>query len=397
MTRRLLVTAFGLLVLAAGGPASAQDGSDVSVGIGGAVRLAIDARIAVDAAASGAGDSDEDRTGAVDLARQRIGVDGRVGTRVEFEIERELGGDGGWRDAFADYRVHPSLRVRAGRFKVPFSLEATTGAAHLDFVNRSRAVTALAPGRDDGVMARGRLWGKHLEHETGLFRHDGEGVSAHHPERTYGTAAVASRLTVRPFASSKRSVTDLRVALAIADARIDEGVSNLRGHTLTGDAFFPAAYWVAGRRHRTGVEARWHPGPLTLTAEYIRAADDRRGQGVGGDDLPPLAGSGWYLAGVWRVPRSVIPWRSLRVETAARVEALEFRSAGGTGLASTNPRAERIAPADDRAVTLGMNVWVTRHVKVLVDAVHERVYPSDPFAPPAPASWTPVISVRLAL
>jgi hypothetical protein len=53
--------------------------------------------------------------------------------------------------------VDKAIRVRAGRFKVPFSLEETTGVKHLDFVDRSLAATQLAPGRDVGVMAHGRV------------------------------------------------------------------------------------------------------------------------------------------------------------------------------------------------------------------------------------------------
>jgi len=54
-------------------------------------------------------------------------------------------------DAMMYYRATPTVSVAVGQFKVPFSREFLTYAGSIDFVNRSQAVTALAPGRQIGA------------------------------------------------------------------------------------------------------------------------------------------------------------------------------------------------------------------------------------------------------
>jgi phosphate-selective porin len=126
----------------------------------------------------------------------------------------------------------------------------------------------------------------------------------------------------------------------------------------------------------------------------MRVADQRRGQALDGSDLAALTASGWYVAGVWRVPRAFGPGGHSRLELTSRVERLAFGS-GGDGVMSLNPRADRVVSADDRAVTLGVNWWVTHYAKVLVNAVHERVQPAGSSS--TTANWTPVFSVQLGL
>jgi phosphate-selective porin OprO/OprP len=374
-----------------GKPASAEDPSanPFAFRLGDSVRLALEGRLAIETRKrSDSGDIRDD------VSKRRVGVEGAIGKRVDFAVEREIDGDQPWRDVYADVRIDKAFRVRAGEFKVPFSLEETTGAKHLDFVDRSFAAAQLAPGRDIGVMAHGRGWHKRFEYEGGVFRNDGGGPSVTHPERTYGTTTTAGRLSLQPFAASKRSMGDLHVAFAATMSPLSEGISNLRGKTALRDKFFPATYWVAGQRTRTGLEARWRPGTFTFTTEYMRVTDERRGQGLGGEDLAPLTATGWYVSGVWRVPRVIGPGRS-RIELTSRLEQLGFGSRG-EGLMSLNPRADRVVAASDRAVTLGLNWWVTRYAKVLVNAVHEQVRPAGWIAPPS-ISWSPVLSVQLGL
>ena len=97
------------------------------------------------------------------LPRKRVGVEGELFNRVEFQVEGEVGDDQPWRDVYADVKVHRALRVRAGRFKVPFSLEQLTSGTELDFIARSAAVTDLSPEREVGVMLHGRLADRAIE------------------------------------------------------------------------------------------------------------------------------------------------------------------------------------------------------------------------------------------
>src|SRR6185295_4123920 len=135
-----------------------------------AVKLEFKARVEselrTDTPASGFEDSD--------LAWQdrRIGVEGTAFKRITFEISRELSDDfeaahdlsekTAWKDVYADVRVNKALALEAGRFKLPFGREETTGETNLDFVHRSLAARVLSPGRDVGIMAHGRLFDRRL-------------------------------------------------------------------------------------------------------------------------------------------------------------------------------------------------------------------------------------------
>jgi len=55
-------------------------------------------------------------------------------------------------DAMMYYRASSAVSLGVGQFKVPFSQEFLTYAGSIDFVNRSQAVTALAPGRQIGAQ-----------------------------------------------------------------------------------------------------------------------------------------------------------------------------------------------------------------------------------------------------
>ena len=92
----------------------------------------------------------EGNQGRIEIAAARFGIGGRLGGGVGYRLQTEFARSPAVLDAYISYG---SERVRGivGRQRVPFSYEALTPAADIPFVNRSRAVRALAPGREVGV------------------------------------------------------------------------------------------------------------------------------------------------------------------------------------------------------------------------------------------------------
>src|SRR6185295_14857935 len=103
-----------------------------------------------------------------------------------------------WKDAYMNFKVHRSMQVKAGKFKIPFGMEANLSEDRLDFAFKSRVSDTLAPGRERGVMLHGTfLKDDHLEYQVGVFRYDGEGSDIHGQPtagRTY-----AARLSGEPL------------------------------------------------------------------------------------------------------------------------------------------------------------------------------------------------------
>ena len=341
-----------------------------------------------------------------DLARRRMGVKGAVGTHVEFEVEREIGAGAPWRDVFVNVRPVRAIQVRAGHFKMPFSLDQLTSASELDFIYRSRAADMLAPGRSTGVSLHGRLAGRMLGYDAGVFRRDGE--SARFGTNPGAGETVAARLTVRPLARAQRGnpLRDLELGVNATEGSVPEGRYSLRGRLASRSTFF-APVFVKGRRSRLGADVDWTPGPFGIRAELIRVEDERRDQGLIGDTVPPLGADGWYLTATWAVAgrramkqaeNSRVPSAFKGMELAARVERLAFGSFSNLEPAWRNPRAANLAQIDEQAWTFGVNWTLNRWSRVQVNAIREQVIDSARGASAQPAaSWTRVCRLQFAM
>jgi phosphate-selective porin OprO/OprP len=346
----------------------------------------------------------------LDIARRRVGVEGEIVGKVDYQIEAELGDDEPWRDVYANYRHDPALAVQGGQFKLPFSLDELTSPTNLDFAYRSRAANQLAPGRDVGVMAHGRVFKRMLGYEAGVFSHDGRNARTRDSDRVYGGRTFAGRVTFQPFRAEKNWKNDLQFGLAMTTSQLAEGESDLRGHTSLDLRFFRPDVWVEGARRRLGLELRWRPGPFSVKSEYIRVTDERLGQSVEDTDLSPLVSSGWYVSGTWAITGEAKaagldqPRRPLfrggfgAVEIAARIERLGFNSAHTDDVPSDGPRADVIVGNSDVVHTFGINWYVVRWVKIQFNVMRDSL--ADPLqgpAPDRPVFWSRVLRFQLSL
>lgn len=299
-----------------------------------------------------------------DIARRRVGVEGRVAHVIDYQVEYELALRE-WRDVYADYRQFKAVQAQAGAFKIPFGLEETTSVTKLDFVYRSRISERLAPGRDRGVMVHGKVLKSRVAYETGLFQHDGDNAQPKKATRSGGGLTTAARLVIEPFRGSKTAMASLRLGAALSTSSIAFGLPSVRARTVFGSSFFDSDLWVQGRRQRTGFEAAWRPKGFAVQAEYIRLSDERREQAVDGGDLAPLVAQGWYTSG---------SYRRGPIEGAARIERLSIGDTSGHPDASSSRRAEVVLGNFDRAVTFGANWYVNRWVKLQVNLIREQLH-----------------------
>jgi phosphate-selective porin OprO and OprP len=394
-TRLLLaVAATALCARATVSPAYAQDAAaqrDPEAGLtwdrrptivlGENSRIDLKARLQTDYLVRDEADPDAASFGFEDrlsMARKRVGIEGVLFDRVEFQVEGELGDDQPWRDVFADVKLHRALRVRAGRFKVPFSLEQLTAGHELDFIARSAAVTDLAPSRDIGVMLHGRLADRAIKYEAGVFEVDAT-------SRLWTAGAIktlAGRVTIAPLADGKSRGSDaLEVSAAFLRSDLPEGRGGSSGHLVMGDTFFRRMF-VNGTRTRLGASVAWNSTRASVHGELIRSLDSRIGQAIDNGDLSDLVATGGYVAAVWHLAArdgrrwGTAPLRGL--DLTARFDRLSFGSASQSGDAFLNPRADRVATIGKNAWTGGVNWHVNRWVKVQANAVREQLV--DPLA-----------------
>jgi phosphate-selective porin OprO/OprP len=329
-----------------------------------------------------------------DLAWQsrHLHVEGTLFKKLEFEVSREFGdADEPEHDTYANYRFARRFELRAGQFKLPFGRDELTGGSHLDFVYRSLIAREVAPGRDIGIEAHGRVFKRRLSYQAGYFLHDGDNSNT--PSTRAGEDAWAGRLIVAPFAAHNKSVwAPLQFGVAGVTSRLDNQLG-LRGRTVFKDGTFFDRVYVNGRRLRTGLEAAYARGPFSVSAERSDVTDDRDGLGLTGEALPKVHAGGWYVAGTWTLtgetkdgrvePRSSLFDGGLgAIQLAARVERLSF-DAGDDQTAAAILNGT-LPGNTDRVTTLGVSWFLNRHFRLQGNAVVEHI--EDPIRSPAPNS-----------
>lgn len=340
---------------------------------------------------------------------RRLQIEGTLFTRLEFEVSREFGdATEPERDAFANLRVNRAFELRAGQFKLPFGRDALTGGANLDLVTRSLAGRQLAPGRDTGVMAHGRLARRRVAYQAGYFTKDGD--NARTSQTRGGRDALAARVVVSPFVAGDRpALAGLQVGAAAVTSQIDDRLG-LRGHTVFEEGVFFNRVFVNGRRLRRGIEAGWGLGPVSLAWEHMTVSDERLGMGANGEALPSVRATGWYVSGAWvltgeRKQGRVEPEHNLfgdglgALELVGRVERLAFDAGADTAAPPAPPLLPPPAANADRVITIGLAWYLNRYFKINGNAVFESV--TDPERSPAPQDGgrfpTAVVQFQVAL
>jgi len=319
----------------------------------------------------------------VDLPRTRIGVEGRLMREFDYQIEGELSdASQPWRDIFIQTRSFRLLQVRAGQFKIPFSLEQLTSGMDLDFNYRSLAASFLAPGRDVGLMVFGRAVNETLRYQAGVFKHGGDNVRESERTDAQADRTYAGRLVVRPWNTYDNLFRTFSAGVAFTTGVLPAGPNGVRGKTIPGDTFFQQLF-VNGNRRRIGGEFQWRPGPVQLQGEYIETRDQRFGQGIENQDLPNAYARGWYASGVWlltggQMRDSIAPDRPFlrggigAIEIGVRRERLAAWSPGVNDGSFSSPRAPWVMPRADDVWTAGVNWFWNPFVKLQANVIHER-------------------------
>ncbi len=377
----------GAVSLAAAAPAAAQ----VEIEAAGKVRAELHLLGQLDWRDTGAGE--------IDVRRARVGIKGSAFERIEYELEHDFRNDGDhWRDLFLNVPLARAIEVRVGRFKAPFSLDQLTAAADLDFADRSLAARYLAPGRDTGVMAHGRLAGRRLRYQLGLFRTGGDNVrDAERLDPRHGAMA-AGRFVARPWAGTRSTgwLDQLSVGAAVTLGRVPEGQYSLRGRTVTGEPFFPDVA-VHGIRRRIGVELDWRIGSLAVTGEAMRVRDERLGQGIDDERLADVVAQGWHVDGAWVLAGATRGGGEREgLEVTARLERLQIGSPAARVTALIGPRASLLPLASTDAWTVGVNWYPIRFLKLQANLVRERLDGSG-VGPEGPRGWYPVARIQFRL
>ena len=222
----------------------------------------------------------------LEMRRARVILSGNPVSGLSYRFQVDLVKKPYVMDASLTWRFSRAFLLTAGQFKSPFSTESIVSDNLNMPIARSRAVLALAPGRDTGVQGRdvGAQWsgdlrrgnGPLIEYVAGVFR----GQTLIYSPRVH-YHATAARALVHP----------------------------LKGVTLGGDWYGSFSAPSHAEKRREDAEAAFERGPLRFRAEQIWARDgtlERRGG---------YAVAGWRLTPHWE-PLARADWLTSNVDRA---------------------------------------------------------------------------------
>lgn len=214
-----------------------------------------------------------------DIRRARLTVSGDITEKFDYRTQLELAGKSPFLlDAALGYKVNPYLKLTAGQFTIPFSLENVTPDLKLETLNRSQVVEALSArskdvignqtGRDIGIQASGS-WIKDdralVDYAFGIFNGAGINTSDNNEEKDF-----AGRVVFHP-------VKGLDVGASYYDGTGNYGTPNKNQN-----------------RDRAGLELAYAYENLSLKGEYITGKDGKTEK------------NGWYLqAGYFFIPQKL--------------------------------------------------------------------------------------------
>ncbi len=206
-----------------------------------------------------------------DLFHARLAASGTAGLGVEYLVKTGVDPDDrdvSLLDARLTIPVRPELRISAGQFKAPFSREALTGPAELQFAERAQGPAALAPLRQVGAQLSGEVLDRRLRYRAGVF--NGEGRTAENPD---GLMLYAGRVEFSRLGGSVQFYDELNITVGASAAFADES-----GRDVSDAGPFRApvvdAESFRGERLLLGGDLEVDYRGLFLAGEYVRGEYD---------------------------------------------------------------------------------------------------------------------------
>ena len=230
-----------------------------------------------------------------EIAAARFGIAGRLDGGIGYQLRADFVREPALLDAFVSYGTR-DVRGIVGLQRAPFSYEQLTSAASIDFVNRSRAVRAIAPPREVGLEIRLQPRGGPLVLRLGTFN---AAYDAGFDEADRNGYLVAGRAQLTLGDAANRQLILGANAGYETTGRAAVPNPSLETSARVCDHDDPTVALYLPARLIAGADARFRYGRLLLAAEgLLQEADEvRRGLFAGQYARPDLYG-GYATAGI---------------------------------------------------------------------------------------------------
>lgn len=330
------------------------------------------------------------------LTRVRPILEGTLAGFVDYRFTPDFGnGRTVIQDAYVDARFDPRARLRAGKFKTPFGIERLQSASDIRFVTRALP-NNLVPNRDIGVQLHGDVFGGALGYQLAYFNgvNDGRSSEDFGDVDNNGDKDFAARVFGQPFYNSDNYwLRGLGVGLAgtWSDARGDVANTLLPVYRTPGQLTFfnyrtgATATYGDGNRVRWSPQLTWYGGPFGVLSEYVRVDQDVSRQTTAGPRSASLQHDAWQLALNYVLTGEEASYKDIKpkapfrlgapgwgaLEAVARVSELNVDNDTFTG-GSSSFADPAVAASDARAWSVGLNWYLNRNLKYVLDYEQTR-------------------------
>lgn len=326
------------------------------------------------------------------LRRARPIIEGTVFGNIDYQFVPEFGGGGNASifDANFNYRIHPALQVKAGKFKGPVGFEALQSDSTLPFNERSLA-TDLISSRSIGVQLWGGLAEDVFSYAAGVFNVSGDGRNPNNSD--FGDdREVAGRAFVQPFRKTEiKALQGFGFGLGASYSQVSSNAlalpatsgGTLPGYTTPGQqqffAYNPAVGSVVGdgSHWRLSPQATYLYGPFGLLGEYVLSNEGVFNSTTQrGADLQHTA---WQVSGQWVLTGETASFNGIQPRRPFRLNG------DGWGAWQLVARYSELTLDDDTFPTfsnplysassatswsVGINWWLNRNLRVLTGFTH---------------------------
>ena len=329
-----------------------------------------------------------------ELRRVRPTFDGTLGKWVSFRLTPELAGAGATvLDAYFDLALHPSVKLRAGRFKTPVGLEryfySTAALNHVEF----GLPTALVPNRDVGLQVLGDVFSGTLNYAVAFTNGATDGQDASSPRDLDNRHEVSARLFAEPFKNDPGFFQGLGIGIGTSHgSKLGTAANPLTAayRTAGQQAFFTydATTLANGEQTRLSPQAYFYRNNYGALAEYVSSSQKLREAAVTGDikNTAWQVSTSYVLTGEDASFKGVKPRNPYKpgadgwgaVEIAARIGELSVdEEAFQKGFATPAAGVQRRATAWG----LGVNWYLTNNIKAVLN-YDETSFDASEFAGP---------------
>lgn len=318
--------------------------------------------------------------------RVRPILEGTVYKNFDFRFVPDFGnGTTAIQDAYADAKISPYFKVRAGKFKAPLGLERLQTINYLNAVEFAFP-TSLVPNRDVGAQVFGDIQDGVVSYAVGAFNGVSDGSSG--DTDSFDGKDIVGRVFAQPFL--KTSVDGLKglgvgIGASYGKQKGSTSAPALPSFRTSGQQVFfrynntaasgstPANITVAnGKLIRFSPQAYYYYGPFGLLGEYVQSRQDV----LNGSSAARLNHQAWQVNASYFLTGEKASYKGIKVknplkpsdgkwgavELVGRYNELRIDQDAFSGFASATASAQRA-----RAFAGGVNWHLNDNVKLLAD------------------------------